>query len=81
MIGTLFPVIAADIFPDVICHSKEHPGDQMFRLNVLEWVTSYLGINTGQMHGNIYHNTRRTTSTSFCNTGTGKKMYSKNTPR
>lgn len=32
-IGTLFPVIAAD-FPDVICHSKEHSGDQMFRLNV-----------------------------------------------
>lgn len=36
-IGTLFPVIAA-VFPDVICHSKKHSGDQMFRLMVAEWV-------------------------------------------
>lgn len=36
-IGTLFPVIAAD-FPDVICHSKEDSGDQMFRLNMVEWL-------------------------------------------
>lgn len=35
--GTLFPVIAADV-SDVICHSKKHFGDQMFRLNAVEWV-------------------------------------------
>ncbi len=38
----MFPVIAAD-FPDVICHSKEHSGDQMFRLNVAEWVYILVG--------------------------------------
>lgn len=41
-IGTLFPLIAAD-FSDVICHSKKHFCDQMFRLNEVEWVYSLLG--------------------------------------
>lgn len=38
----MFPVIAAD-FSDVICHSKKHFGDQMFRLNEVEWVYIPLG--------------------------------------
>lgn len=38
----MFPVIAA-AFPDVICHSKKHAGEQMFRLNVEEWVYILLG--------------------------------------
>lgn len=41
-IGTLFPVIAA-VFPDVICHSKKHSGDQMFRLIMVEWVHILVG--------------------------------------
>lgn len=37
----MFPVIAED-FADVICHSQ-HSGDQVFGLNVVEWLSMQVG--------------------------------------